>query len=91
MAILYLGGAEGARLLIVVVQVGNMAVVAEVLPVEFAETVAILVSGVTAERSWQNCGTNNAVELDKRGTRAHRRRTGGYVNRSKRISCISCK
>ena len=87
MAILYLGGAEGARLLIVVVQVGNMAVVAEVLPVEFAETVAILVSGVTAERSWQNCGTNNAVELDKLGsggssTRAHRRRPSGYVNRS---------
>ena len=88
MAILYLGGAEGARLLIVVVQVGNMAVVAEVVPVEFAETVAILVSGVTAERSWQNCGTNNAVKLDKLGsggssTRAHRRRTGGHANRSK--------
>ena len=85
MAILYLGGAEGARLLIVVVQVGNMAVVAEVLPVEFAETVAILVSGVTAERSWQNCGTTNAVKLDKLGsgvssTCAYRRRPSGYVN-----------
>jgi hypothetical protein len=87
MAILYLGGAEGARLLIVVVQVGNMAAVAEVLPVEFAETVAILVFVVTAERSWQNCGANNAVELDKLGsggssTRAHRRRISEYANHS---------
>ena len=50
---------------IVIVPVDNAVEVADGLPVELAETVAILVSVEIAERSWKNCGTNNAVGLDK--------------------------